>query len=390
MPVDRTVSRRRPRRRPLIPFVLLASAGLALGFAGGPPLAAQPAEPAAGNGQASGDVTPESSEGGVEARSFDDPFDAYEARAWEEALEGFLDRRAQRPDDPAELLNVGSTHYQMGEYEEAVRAFRAAASDTGSTSTDIPATVRQKALYNLGNTAYRQGRLEEAVEHYREALELDPEDQDAKINLELVQRELEQRQQQSQPQPQPDPNGQQDPQNQDAQNQQPQNQQPQDQQPQDPNDPQSQQSSQDPQDPDQNQAQQPSSEPRSGPQEPDQDGDGLPDELERNAENPTDPTNPDTDGDGLQDGAEDLDADGRVDPEETDPNRRDTDGDGTPDGEETGDPPPGGAGGVPGEPLEGLTEEEALRYLMALEESPPPHKPEDARAARAGRPAKDW
>ena len=395
MPVDHTVSRRHPRRRPpRRPRVLamLSSASLALGFAGVAPLAARPPQPAAGSGEAAGEVAPESAGPSRDAASFDDPFDAYEAQAWEEALEGFLDRRAQRPEDPAELLNVGSTHYQLGEYEQALRAFRAAAAgDAGPGSPDIPATVRQKAFYNLGNTAYRQGRLEEAVEHYRRALELDPEDEDAKINLELVQRELDRRQQQNpqQQQPQPGQDGRQEPQNQEPQNQESESQKSQSQEPRDSNDPQNQEN-QESRSPEEPEPQQPSSEPRSGSQEPDQDGDGLPDELERTAENPTDPANPDTDGDGLQDGAEDLDADGRVDPQETDPNRRDTDGDGIPDGEEAQGSPPAGAGGMPAEALEGLTEEEALRYLMALEESPPPHKPEDARAARAGRPAKDW
>jgi len=357
MPLDR----RTPRRLLSTP-ALLTAAGLVLGSLGASPLAAQPPQPAGENAETAADP-------GADARAFDDPFDAYEAEAWEEALEGFLDRRAQRPDDSAELLNVGSTHYQMGEYEEAVRAFR-----TAAASPDGPATVREKAFYNLGNTAYRQGRLEEAVEHYREALELDPEDEDAKLNLELVLRELDRRPQQDRQQPQPGGNGQQgedqDTENQNQENQSPQNQGSQGQ------DPQSQE--------------RPSEQPRPAPEGPDQDGDGLPDQLEREAENPTDPTNPDTDGDGLQDGAEDLDADGRVDPQETDPNRRDTDGDGTPDGEEAQGRPPGEAPGVPGEPVEGLTEAEALRYLMALEESPPPHQPEDARAARAGRPAKDW
>lgn len=357
-------SDRRTLRRLLATSALLTASGLGLGSPGTSPLAAQPPQPA-------GEDTEAAAGPGADARSFGDPFDAYEAEAWEEALEGFLDRRAQRPDDPAELLNVGSAHYQMGEYEEAVRAFRTAAA---APSPETPVTVREKALYNLGNTAYRQGRLEEAVEHYREALELDPEDEDAKLNLELVLRELERRPQQNQQQPQPGQNGQQGG-NQDTETQNQENQSPQSQGSQG-QDPQSQE--------------QPSAQPQPAPEGPDQDGDGLPDQLEREAENPTDPANPDTDGDGLQDGAEDLDADGRVDPQETDPNRRDTDGDGIPDGEEVQGRPPGEAQGIPAEPVEGLTEEEALRYLMALEESPPPHRPEDARAARAGRPAKDW
>ena len=110
----------------------------------------------------------ESPKGTAPTRGFEDPFEAYEAGAWEEALEGFLDRRTERPEDPAELLNVASTRYQMGDFDEAARTF-------ASVAATAPPELRQKALYSLGNTAYRQGRLEEAVEHYRKALELDPD-----------------------------------------------------------------------------------------------------------------------------------------------------------------------------------------------------------------------
>ncbi|MCB9551785.1 MAG: hypothetical protein H6705_07860 [Myxococcales bacterium] len=73
------------------------------------------------------------------------------------------------------------------------------------------------------------------------------------------------------------------------------------------------------------------------PDNPDTDGDGLPDGVEVRGENPTDPTRADTDGDGLPDGIEDADGDGALDPGETDPNVADTDGDGLLDGAEDAD-----------------------------------------------------
>src|SRR2546430_10461752 len=50
----------------------------------------------------------------------------------------------------------------------------------------------------------------------------------------------------------------------------------------------------------------------------DQDGDGLPDELEKSAKNKTDPAKADSDGDGLKDGDEDKNHNGMVDAGETD------------------------------------------------------------------------
>lgn len=80
------------------------------------------------------------------------------------------------------------------------------------------------------------------------------------------------------------------------------------------------------------------------PDNPDTDGDGIPDGTEVFGDNPTSPTNPDTDGDGLCDGSgtvagtcvsgEDLNDNGQRDPGETDPRDADSDDDGIEDGPE--------------------------------------------------------
>ncbi|HMO67029.1 MAG TPA: hypothetical protein PKE47_17715, partial [Verrucomicrobiota bacterium] len=71
----------------------------------------------------------------------------------------------------------------------------------------------------------------------------------------------------------------------------------------------------------------------------DDDGDGVPDELEPALG--LDPTNPDTDGNGIPDGREDPDGDGLITAweilAETHPLEWDTDGNGIPDGEEDAD-----------------------------------------------------
>jgi Mg-chelatase subunit ChlD len=73
------------------------------------------------------------------------------------------------------------------------------------------------------------------------------------------------------------------------------------------------------------------------PNNPDTDGDGLPDDLEWN-DTLTDPTKPDSEGDGILDGDRDNDEDGVTNQQElidkTDPRKVDTDGDGITDGEE--------------------------------------------------------
>lgn len=313
------------------------------GDAGPPPAEEPPAEPAATAG------APE---------SYDSPYAAYEGGAYEQALQGFVDQQVEHPENPEVALNLGSVHYQMNNFEEADRAFSQAALSADDS-------VRAQALYNLGNSAFKQGRLQEAVELFKAALVLDPDDEDSKFNLEFVRDEIRRRHEEAQKRQQ-------------EQQQQQGDQQPQDQQQQ--GDPQQEQQQGDPQ--------------QQGEQPQDADGDGLSDELERDAPNPTDPQNPDTDGDGLADGEEDRNRNGQVDEGETDPNRPDSDGDGVSDGEEAqqqqADQQPGEGEAQPQEQPEGLTPEEAERYLQGLEEGLPQQKRRLPPGSRRARPEKDW
>ncbi len=293
----------------------------------------------------------ESTESGAAASAsarMADPYEAFAAGRYHLALQVFVDQQVERPEDPEVALNLGSVHYKMNNFTEADRAY-------ATTALAADPSLRQAALYNLGNSAYRQGRLDGAVELYKAALDVDPDDEDAKFNLEFVRNEIRRRHEEAKKRQQQEQQNQQSQEGQEGGEQQDQEQQP-----------------------------------RGEPQEPaagaDQDQDGLPDSVERTGDNPTDPYNPDTDGDGLPDGAEDLNRNGRVDPGETDPNR--TDGDGVPDAQEA---PPNlqAAGGPVAEGGERLTLEEAERYLQALQEGRPQrrHPPQ---ARRRARPAKDW
>ena len=289
--------------------------------------------------------------GSVEPPKYKDPFDAYQAGAFDQALQGFVDEQIEHPEDPMAALNVGSAHYGMRNYPEADRSFSMAA-------LSAEPGVRQQAMYNLGNSAFRQGRLQEAVELYKKAVELDPEDIDAKFNLEYVRDEIRRR-------------------HEEAQNRQDQQQQ---------KEQESQQEQDDPTE-NQDQGQEGSEQSQSQPQEAqDTDQDGIPDEVETSGENPTDPQDPDSDDDGLPDGSEDLNQNGRVDPQETDPNKVDSDGDGHSDAQEAAEA--AAQADAAAEQSESLSPEEAERYLQALEEQRPVR--EDAQRGRRRRNDKDW
>ena len=349
------------RRRPEARLCPLAAAALGLLL----PLAAA-AQPSAGQTAESGSTLASPETSPVEYSS---PYDAFDAGAYSQALDGFVDRQTVQPDDPELSLNAGAAHYKLNDFESADAQFFRAAT-TGDDG------LRAEALYNLGNSAYRQGRLGEAIDFYMASLEVNPDDLDTKFNLEFVREELKNRQQQQQSQDGQDQerNESQDREDRGAQQQ--------------PEGEGEQTSDQQPEQADQGSDEQP----RGGESPRDSDDDGLDDGLERNADNPTDPLNPDSDADGLPDGQEDRNRNGRVDPGETDPNRRDSDGDGVPDAadpDSRADGPESGNRGGPEEQPAGMTPEEAERFLQALEEG----RPDPTRRAQRGRrsrQAKDW
>ena len=53
-----------------------------------------------------------------------------------------------------------------------------------------------RALYNVGNTLFKQNKFEESIEAYKQALRHNPNDDDARYNLELAKEKLKQQQQQ--------------------------------------------------------------------------------------------------------------------------------------------------------------------------------------------------
>ncbi len=113
--------------------------------------------------------------------------EAYEAEDYETALQRFTDASIEHPNDPLLDYNMGNAYYKTRRFDEAEAAYQRVIARTNDPG------LKEKAWYNLGNTAFRQGKLEKAVEYYEEALKIDPNDQDAKRNLEITRREIQRR-----------------------------------------------------------------------------------------------------------------------------------------------------------------------------------------------------
>jgi Ca-activated chloride channel family protein len=111
----------------------------------------------------------------------------YNEEKYKEALDSFTEVQIEKPDESKLKYNIGNSHYMVKNYAEALKNYM----DVVSTTKDD--SLKEKTLYNLGNCFYRQGKLNNSIDYYKKALELDPNDSDAKHNLEFVLEELKKR-----------------------------------------------------------------------------------------------------------------------------------------------------------------------------------------------------
>ena len=122
-------------------------------------------------------------------------------------------------------FNLGDALYKQNNFEEAAKAFN------NVTERKIASDVEANSYYNLGNSLMAQEKYAEAFDAYKKSLKLNPEDEDARYNLEYARwKMIKQQQQQNQQQQQDKQDQQQDKQQQDQQQQDQQQQQQQDQQ----------------------------------------------------------------------------------------------------------------------------------------------------------------
>lgn len=157
--------------------------------------------------------------------------EAFKNKDYQTAVEHYQVAETEKPSLPELEYNLGGALFELGKYEEAVDRY------TKATKTPL-LDDEAAAQYNLGNTYFRMGDYQNAIQSYQKSLEINPDDMDAKYNLELARKMLKE---------QMKPENQQDQQNQDQQkqNQEQQKQDQQDQQNQDQNkDDQSQQNQQ--------------------------------------------------------------------------------------------------------------------------------------------------
>ena len=149
----------------------------------------------------------------------DEGKNAFADERYDEARSYYEEILLKRKNDNAAKFGLGTTAYKQKDIETALRFLSDA-----KNSEDLK--LASKAYYNLGNMLREQNKMDESLSLYKKAMELDPSDEDAKINYELLKQVMQQNKENQQDQNQQD-------QNQQDQNQQDQSQKDQDQQAQD-------------------------------------------------------------------------------------------------------------------------------------------------------------
>lgn len=112
---------------------------------------------------------------------------------YDKALESYLSARKESPAEPILFYNIGTTQYMLGNYEEAIKELEPAVRFPDSV-------VSSKAAYNLANAYFRAGEKAEtatkieswrqSIAYLKKAIEIDPDFEKAKKNVEIVQRRL--------------------------------------------------------------------------------------------------------------------------------------------------------------------------------------------------------
>ncbi len=117
---------------------------------------------------------------------------AVEDKKYQTAVESYRKAQVTDPSNPVIRYNLGTALYHQYEYRGAEKELQQSLSQVKDPKE------KAKILYNYANTLYRLGDFEKAIQNYKKVLEIDPKDEDAKYNLEFLQKKKAQFEKQNQ------------------------------------------------------------------------------------------------------------------------------------------------------------------------------------------------
>ena len=110
--------------------------------------------------------------------------DLYKLKQYEPAKAAYEEALVYDPSSKTAKFNLASTNYRLSKKSEAIKEFDELAINSSE------AADRAKAFYNKGAILSDQKRLEESIEAYKNALRQNPDDKEARENLQKALMEL--------------------------------------------------------------------------------------------------------------------------------------------------------------------------------------------------------
>ncbi|HBA60027.1 MAG TPA: hypothetical protein DCZ92_04255 [Elusimicrobia bacterium] len=99
---------------------------------------------------------------------------AYKNEDWPKSFEYYTRALEKSPEDKRLSYNLGNAYFRMEDYSKAMEAYETSAADPKLAS---------RSYFNQGNALYAGGNIPGAINSYRAALRLDPQDENARFNL---------------------------------------------------------------------------------------------------------------------------------------------------------------------------------------------------------------
>lgn len=121
---------------------------------------------------------------------------AYKKGEYDKSVQHYQQAVQQTPNNPTANYNLGNAQVKNNKFDEATHSYDA----TIQNSQDK--AVKENAYYNKGVAMIRQKKLQESIDAWKNAVKLDPNDAEARENLEKALKEQRQQQQQQQQQQQ--------------------------------------------------------------------------------------------------------------------------------------------------------------------------------------------
>ena len=116
----------------------------------------------------------------------------YNEGNYQEAEKEYRKALMEKPGYTKGTFNLGDAMYEQENYEESNKLF------TEVTERVTNAEQKSAAHYNLGNTYMKENKFKESIEEFKNSLRLNPDDANAKYNLEYARKKLKEQQQQNQ------------------------------------------------------------------------------------------------------------------------------------------------------------------------------------------------